>query len=114
MALFSFSITESTKPSLAPTVLELPTSDEARIEAIRVLVGLAADALPDGNTHDFAVVVGNEEDVRIFEATLAMARWSLATNARVVPKVQVPGIKLGYRSKALSVEDRYPTLLKLD
>ena len=76
MARFSFSITESTKPSLAPTVLELPTSEEARIEAIRVLVGLAADAFPDGNTHDFAVVVSNEEDARIFEATLSLrARW---------------------------------------
>jgi hypothetical protein len=57
-------------------VLELPTSEEARIEAIRVLVGLAADALPDGNTHDFAVVVSSEDDARIFEATLSLrARW---------------------------------------
>lgn len=76
MKTFTFRLHDSKKPSFEPMSLELHSKEAARREAISSLMGLASDALPDGNTHDFSVVVADEAGEPLFEAALSLrARW---------------------------------------
>lgn len=73
---FSFNVVDSKASTYDPISMDLATEEEAREEAITVLVGLAKDALPDGDTRDFTARVSSEGGDAIFEASLSFrSKW---------------------------------------
>jgi hypothetical protein len=76
MAIFTFQIEDSKSPSYGPVLVEFDDINQVRDEAIAVLAGLAKDALPDGDAHDFTAIVRDSNGVALFEATLSLrSRW---------------------------------------
>jgi hypothetical protein len=62
-------------------IFETPTS--MRDAAISTLPHMALDALPDGETHEFAIYVHDDTDRPVFRATLSFrAEWLVGDRDR--------------------------------
>lgn len=60
--------------------LELQTLDAVRDQAVASLPLMALDALPDGDRHEFAVEVRDEQGHKIFRTSLSCrSDWLLET-----------------------------------
>lgn len=76
MAVYRFQTHDSKEPDSPASSLEMSDPEAARLQAIRALVEMARDVLPDGNAHEFTVMVRDARDKPMFEASLTLkARW---------------------------------------
>ena len=76
MTRYYFDVIDGLKSGSDPDGLELENDEDARREAIKGLVDIVADSLPDGATREFSVSVRTSAGVQIFQAEIAFSsRW---------------------------------------
>ena len=76
MPRYTFWIGDSKAPASDPIEVDLETDEAARREAVRAIIELCKDALPDGDVRDFCAKVTDIEGNWVFEARLSFrSRW---------------------------------------
>jgi hypothetical protein len=78
-----FDVTDSKQAKREPIEIEISDRREARQEVIALLAGMAHEALPDGDDHEFSAVISDESGTKLFEASLRLkARWLVPEDQR--------------------------------